>query len=360
MVNRSTLKKKSLSADWFVQGVLTKLGDTFDRFTGRGWKPSSSLATSELAEKLKALVDTEAREAENGRKFVPHQIQLKMQWDKFSTDSDGSLRKLEYELLTALVDHINDRHYYTYAPISLTVKPDYFINGIKLFAGFEGENHDEHEVSMDVTVPQLKIDPSTTPPDQTKAACSLLRVRFQLNGKTIERSIDVTGRRRLSIGRNHENDIAVNDTTVSKMHASLKLDTGNCLIVADTGSTNGTFIDGTRIAYGKASILSLDQTLRVGTIDLNFHLTETAPIEHPHETGAEIEEAGAAETYSVDEFEFTRKIDPPLRGSQEPAPTAPSIPLPKSETNRPLDPETGPVNPPSGRVDIDGEANVTK
>jgi hypothetical protein len=50
--------KKKLSPDWFVRGVLTKIGDTFDKLTGRNWKPSSSLATSELSEKLRKLLDS--------------------------------------------------------------------------------------------------------------------------------------------------------------------------------------------------------------------------------------------------------------------------------------------------------------
>src|SRR5690606_26069578 len=108
MTEKTTPQKRPRSADWFVQGVLTKIGDTFDRLTGRGWKPSSSLATSELAERLKSLLDAQVRIDADGRKFVPHNIRLRMQWDKFSDDKTDSLKKLEAQLLTAAVDHIND------------------------------------------------------------------------------------------------------------------------------------------------------------------------------------------------------------------------------------------------------------
>src|SRR4051794_1724287 len=101
------VSKKSITPDWLVRGVLTKLGDTFDRLTGRGWKPSSSLATSELVEKLKALLDAEAQDLGSEGIYVPHNISLKMQWDKFSTDSEKSMKSLENEMLTAVVDHIN-------------------------------------------------------------------------------------------------------------------------------------------------------------------------------------------------------------------------------------------------------------
>ena len=94
MAENAQAKSNGFSIDWLVKGTLTKVGDIFDRFTGRGWKPSSSLATSELIERMKSLMDAEVREDEHGRRYVPHNIQLKMQWDKFSTDSDDALRKL--------------------------------------------------------------------------------------------------------------------------------------------------------------------------------------------------------------------------------------------------------------------------
>ena len=136
MQNAPQTTKKGISADWLVRGVLTKIGDIFDRLTGRGYKPSSSLATSELIERLKFLLDSEAEE-EDGRTFVPHNVKLKMQWDKFSTDSTESLRELENEFLVAAIDHINDKRYYTNAPFHVEAKPDYFTQGVKLFVSFD-------------------------------------------------------------------------------------------------------------------------------------------------------------------------------------------------------------------------------
>ena len=82
-------------------------------------------------------MDSEVRDEGRDGKFVPHRIRLKMQWDKFSTDSEGAITKLENELLTAAIDHINDNLYHTYAPIRLEIKPDYFTEGVKLLASFD-------------------------------------------------------------------------------------------------------------------------------------------------------------------------------------------------------------------------------
>ena len=145
------------SADWLLRGVLTKLGDIFDRFTGRRWIPSSSLAASELSERMKQLLNAEAKNVAGKGVVVPHNIKLKIQWDKFSTDSESSLKALETELLTSAVDHINDSLYYTYAPLSLEVKPDYFTEGVKLLVSFEKFNDDTTEAEVNVSVPSVNL-----------------------------------------------------------------------------------------------------------------------------------------------------------------------------------------------------------
>ena len=325
MSEKPSSTKKQISPDWLVQGILTKIGDTFDRLTGRGWKPSSSLATSELTERLKRLVDAEVRESDEKRRFVPHNIKLKMQWDKFSTDSQGSLKKLETELLTALVDHINDNRYYTYAPITLAVKPDYFTSGVKLFAGFEKSDEDEREMAIDVSMPGFKEDAlaqpqnSPTPPERSKVL-----VRFDLHGSAIQKELTFEGGQRLTVGRTKENDLDVDDASVSKMHASLMLNSERQLVVADTGSTNGTFIDGESISYGKAVTFSVSQKLKLGTVDLTFEIAEQ-PVEVKVKSEPELNQT---EAYTVGEFEFTSRIEMPE--PSVPAETLASIPMPEN------------------------------
>ncbi|MCA1637686.1 MAG: hypothetical protein LC768_05010 [Acidobacteria bacterium] len=170
--NNTPATKKNFSLDWLVRGTLTKLGDMFDDFMGRSWKPSSSWATSELIERLKKLLDVEAKNLNGNELFVPHHIKLKMQWDKFSIDSDDSeksLKTLENELLIAAIDHINDRRYHTFAPLQLEIKPDYFTEGIKLQASFDKfvEEENEGEIGINVTVPDLKnvVVPSSEIPE---------------------------------------------------------------------------------------------------------------------------------------------------------------------------------------------------
>jgi pSer/pThr/pTyr-binding forkhead associated (FHA) protein len=273
--NKTLPPKKSFSADWLVGGILAKLGESFDRLTGRNWKPSSSLATSELIERLKKLLDAKVRDlGENGR-FVPHSIKLKMQWDKFSTDAETALQKLQTELHAAAIDHINDNRYHTYAPIKVEVKPDYFTEGVNLHASFEKYGKTEEEEAdedvLKVTMPNVNlqhivINPEPEPEPEPEKFVAAFKIAEREKSIELEFKPNV----RLNVGRTKENNLMLDDASVSKIHASLVLNGENQLMVADTGSTNGTFINNQRIAYGKAFMINDGDKVKFGTVEVFF------------------------------------------------------------------------------------------
>jgi hypothetical protein len=302
MPDKPQEQKRSITPDWLVQGALTRIGDTFDRLTGRRWKPSSSLATSGLIERLKMLLDAEIKENGDGHKFVPHNIKLKMQWDKFSTDSEDALRKLENELLTAAVDHISDNRYFTYAPLKLEVKPDYFTQGVKLFVSFDTFNESEREAELDVTVPAADVA-HLIPEEIKQLASGALVVRFSADGGPVKKDFRLEEGRRLSIGRTKDNDIAIDHTSVSKMHASLLLNSHAKLVIADTGSTNGTYLNDERIAYGKAIEISNSDRIKFGAIDVTLEFTPDALAVE------EVSPDAKTEAFTIGDMQFMKKTE---------------------------------------------------
>jgi pSer/pThr/pTyr-binding forkhead associated (FHA) protein len=260
---------KSGGADWFVQGILARIGDIFDKLTGRGWQKSSSLSASELVERLKLLLDSEVRDLGEKGKFVPHNIKLKMQWNKFSTDSPGALKTLEYELLAAAIDHINDNLYHTYKPFKIEIKPDYFTDGIKFLSSFGEFGEDESEAEVEVSVPQMKAGDLI--PEKTAPVFDgdVYIADFTVDGKRKAVELKFSeNRKRISVGRTKENDLFIDDASISKTHASLVINPQKMLLVADTGSTNGTFINGNRIAYGRAFPIGESDKVKFGNVEV--------------------------------------------------------------------------------------------
>lgn len=284
---------KSKGVESLIQGILIRSGTMIDKLTGRGWRPSSSLATSELADKLRLLLDEHATAGTGGRRLVPHFIELRMQWDKFSTDSEESIKKLTDELTVAAIDHINDRHYCTAAPLSVQVRPDYFTSGVRMVVSFEEHNEDDQERAATIvgadSAASVKVEGELP---EAPARAATLVMTFAIDGATNTKRAPITPRSRLSIGRTGENDIALGHTSVSKFHASLVCDGEMNLSIADTGSTNGTFVNGTRISYGKATPVKPGDELGFGSVKAAVTVLERpaeikpAPSEAPAVTEA--------------------------------------------------------------------------
>ena len=314
------LSKNKLSADWLVRGVLIKIGDSFDRMTGRRWIPSSSLAASELIERIKKLLDAEAKELVGKGTIVPHNIKLKMQWDKFSDDSEDALKALEIELLTAAVDHINDSLYFTFAPVSLEVKPDYFTEGVKLLASFDKFTEEDRDVELNVTVPAINVAGLIPEIDTSVSARETYIARYEINAVKKEKSLEFRLSHPLSVGRTGAISLVIEDPSVSKIHASLVAGEDGVLSVADTGSTNGTFINDQRISYGKATRLQDRDVVKFGVIEVTFeHIPRPIVLEdEPGETPAD-------ETTAIEGFEFKRGVSPetPPESAKVPEETSP-------------------------------------
>jgi len=222
-----------------------------------------------------------------------------MQWDKFSADSDEPLRKLENEMLTAAIDHINDRRYYTYQPFSIEVRPDYFTSGVKLFVSFDKILDEDEADAMHVIVPGA-IETKAEEEIKPALATEKYILRFTENGKPKVQSVEFVQDKRKGVGRTKENDIAIDDASVSKLHAALVLNSEGRLVLADTGSTNGTFINGRRIAYGKAEPLNEGDKVNFGTVEITLQHV-------PKQILDEAMNPTQADTVSINGLEFTSK-----------------------------------------------------
>jgi pSer/pThr/pTyr-binding forkhead associated (FHA) protein len=294
--NNLTKPKKNFSADWLVGGILTKIGDTFDRLTGRNWKPTSSLATSELIDKLKKLLDSEAKDLGEKGLFVPHNIKLKMQWNKFSTDSEEGLKKLEYEMLAAAIDHINDNRYHSYKPLKIEIKPDYFTEGIQFLASFGEFAEEDKDAVVDITVPQMRVADLIPEAINVEPEGEIYIAEFTASDKQKSVELKFIPGKRVGVGRTKENDLSIEDPSISKIHAALVLNTDNQLMVADTGSTNGTFINGQRIAYGRAFPVGESDKLKFGMVEVYLRAV-------PKETSFETSQSYQTETGATENFQ---------------------------------------------------------
>ena len=97
-------------------------------------------------------------------------------------------------------------------------------------------------------------------------------------GKVFELAKDV-----VTLGRDVNNDLVINDAEVSRNHGRLTSQSGGYLI-EDLASTNGTFVNGQRLTPGKPAIIVSGDKVGLGMVSLTFKTAAREP-RKPHRAG---------------------------------------------------------------------------
>ena len=293
-IRRETLVEK------LVRRSLETVGGSVDSVFGRGKKPDALPATSDLSERLRRMIDSQAQINKDGRKLAPHLISLKYAWGQTSDEFQVALRRLKNELLLVAIDFINDNRFSTLAPVKIESKADILTTGFTMSIGFDEASLREAE---QVEIP-VEIYARLLPDYQTNATPPPLEITVNVTAtlpgdrtRTAILHFLPEKKATLTVGRIKETDLYLDDDSVSKHHASLAMNAQGILRVADIGSTNGTFLNGTRISYGKAYEIQPATIVGFGDVTTAFEwkIPQPEPVPQPPETEAQsdVESANA-------------------------------------------------------------------
>jgi FHA domain-containing protein len=244
------------------------MGEVVDRKFGRTVEPRGGLTTSKLIERTKRLIDERVRDEGQKGHIAPHHLKLKLEWGTHSEAPPEILKDLEHEILAAAIDHINNHRYRTLASVAVESEVDIFTTGISVdptFGEFEEElrRQDEEKRAAEQGIAVPKRSPAVA--DVTLIARAILHDAVREIPLVLK-----PGGKRLSVGRAADNELSLNDGSVSKIHAALVMNQQGTLLVADTGSTNGTYINGRRIAYGEARQIEDGDVVGFGDVEVRF------------------------------------------------------------------------------------------
>lgn len=255
-----------------LRRVLEGMGDVVDRRFGRTVEPRSGLTTSKLIDRMKRLIDERVRDEGNKGRIAPHHLLLKVEWGTHSEAPPEILSDLKNEVLAAAIDHINDHRYRTLGPVDVEVEVDIFTTGISVdptFGEFEEDlrRQDEERRAAKGGVPI----PGAAPP---MPDIEVIARVTQQNGTREVALVFKPGGKRLNVGRASDNELTLNDGSVSKIHAALLMTSEGTLLVADTGSTNGTYLNGRRIAYGESRVIEDGDVIGFGDVEVRLRKSE--------------------------------------------------------------------------------------
>jgi hypothetical protein len=255
-----------------LRRVLEGMGSVVDRRLGRTVEPRSGLTTSKLIERMKRLIDERVRDEGRKGRVAPHHLILKVEWGTHSEAPPEILHDLKNEVLAAAIDHINDHRYRTLGPIAVEAEVDIFTTGISVdptFGEFEEDlrRQDEEMRAAKTGVPV----PGAAPPMPDIQVIARITLP---NGTREIPLIFRPGGRRLNVGRAADNELSLNDQSVSKIHAALLMTSEGTLLVADTGSTNGTYLNGRRISYGESRLIEDGDVVGFGDVEVRLRKSE--------------------------------------------------------------------------------------
>lgn len=124
--------------------------------------------------------------------------------------------------------------------------------------------------------------------------------------------------KQIRIGRNQDNDITIDDSSVSRHHATI-VQTASGFVICDNNSSNGTFINGQRIE--DEAVLKQNDILKLGTVlvpwknyfEVNSAREEqkTKIVSEEHETTSSINSKGPQNNASA--YEQTHSPAPKKR-----------------------------------------------
>ncbi|PTL77178.1 FHA domain-containing protein [Vitiosangium sp. GDMCC 1.1324] len=78
--------------------------------------------------------------------------------------------------------------------------------------------------------------------------------------------------RGITVGRTGNNDVVLDDGTVSRFHAWFQRETDGRYILTDAGSKNGSYVAGVRLTPRRPSLLTDGSRLRFGQVEVTFYL----------------------------------------------------------------------------------------
>jgi FHA domain len=261
-------KRDEALVERLMRRVLEGVGSVVDRKLGREAGPQSGFTTTKLIERMKRLIDERARTDAEGRRIAPHLFKLKVEWGTHTEAPAEYIKELENEVLAAAIDYVNDQRLRTLAPIKVETSSDIFTSGVAVdptFGEFEEDLRRRDEAERVKVELKDAVPLTQTSPDVTVVA------RVTMPERSFDRPLVLKpGGRRLSVGRVADNDLQLEHPSVSKIHAALVMNREGTLLVADTGSTNGTFINGRRISYGEARHIEDGDVVSFGDVEVRF------------------------------------------------------------------------------------------
>src|SRR5262249_30188619 len=177
-------------------------------------------------------------------------IELRYDFETYSSLTPARIKFLERELKATIFEYINNRRYGTQGPVQVKITFDVFTKKLTVKVRFADEASEE------------------TPSESKETAGYSLRLR----GSGLDLTAHLTEGGRAAAGRSRDNQIVIDDVTVSNFHAAFAMGSNGVLWLTDLGSSNGTYVNGVRLNSGEKAAVRSGDRIRIGDMELTLNV----------------------------------------------------------------------------------------
>jgi hypothetical protein len=254
-------------------GLVKGLERGIEKVVSRAFRGAASdgVKPVEIANLIRNSMDNESFSLSEGRTVAPHSFTVRLGDDDFAKAREWGL-PLAQELADVALEHAEAQDYTLRDAITVTFRHD------------AGLSRGHVEIDASLGGPQAKPRGNTTPvadepfevPEgATTRVAPPEPIAPVANHKPLVPVVEVEGRRYainapfISIGRSSEADIQVADAGVSRKHIGVVKE-GDKVLVRDLGSTNGTWLNGNKLAGDE--VLTDGSVISAGHTKVTFRL----------------------------------------------------------------------------------------
>lgn len=248
-------------AESFARRVLERLGAEADKKLGlENQHILTQGQISDIISRLELAIESNLKEDTSGRhRVAPNRFQV-----LFTYESGLTLAytcALGKELQAAVFEYICNRRYETIGEVSVGAGVDVFAKSVQIKPSFvEGDR------ALDQPASSLTSAHESVP--RATSGCASRMVTIQGPGSS-SHQVKLEAGGAVSIGRSAENTLRIDDHSISRLHCSLALRSSGDVVVSDLGSSNGTSVNGERLAAAEARSLTQGDLIRVGDVEIS-------------------------------------------------------------------------------------------
>ena len=245
----------------YLRRFFERVGGALDFALRRPLNPQARTDLSALLPQLEQAIEAKLRR-EGQRLLAPNLIELRYDYETYSQLTQARIEYLQRELAASLYEYVVNHRYATLGQMQIKLAFDVFTRKLTITASFPDE-------AAAVTPGQAALPAASKP--------AVAGQRWQITLRAVDRQLfgdlraALTGANaRAGVGRSQDNALCLNDASVSSFHAAFTLGANNTLLLADLGSSNGTFVNGVRLGVGDKTSVREGDMLRFGDVELKL------------------------------------------------------------------------------------------